>query len=109
MSECEECKKNQEIIKRHGNVIPIVKLEKIFTHKMQSENTKNKIIGITVEAKNKNIILCVDEIVSSQQVVLRQMKGIETEDQAFAGAALLGDGNIAMIIDLENIIARVME
>ena len=62
-------------------------------------------VAILVEAENRNLCaLLVDRIQDQRQVVI---KGLETNYQhveGIAAATILGDGRVALILDVEGII-----
>ena len=47
--------------------------------------------------------LLVDEVLGVQQVVLREVSGIGDEETPFAGGAVLGDGRVAMVVDVDRL------
>ena len=53
--------------------------------------------------------LLVDQVLGVQQVVLREVAGIDTRVQVFAGGAVLGDGRVAMVVDVDKLGALVAQ
>ena len=58
-------------------------------------------IMVTIETRNGNVAMIVDEVLGVQQVVLRQIEGLQCETDLIAGGALMGDGSVALIINTE--------
>lgn len=48
----------------------------------------------------------VDEVLSVQKVVVKELKGLELTSDLYAGAAVMGDGTLAMILDLNALEVR---
>ena len=72
-------------------------------NKDQRDCERHESTAITVDIDDKKYALCVDEIVGVQKVVIRDVNALPMERRLFEGAAMLGDGSIAMIIGTEGI------
>ena len=55
---------------------------------------------VIVEESGRNYALLVDKVIGIQQVVLKELKGMRMKKKIFAGAALMGNGNVALVLDL---------
>lgn len=91
----------KECVKRRNEVIPLVRLDNLF--ESNSINADDNLVLVTIEQYGKKIVFCVDELLGVQQVVLKKITGFVVKDCWFKGAALMGDGDVAMIIDVEHI------
>jgi two-component system chemotaxis sensor kinase CheA len=90
--------KGEEVILIRGEVLPLVWLHKIFGIKC---NGSNELLVVVVERAGNNIGLVVDEVIGQQEVIIKNLdnnllKGVK----GFAGATILGDGNVALILDV---------
>jgi two-component system, chemotaxis family, sensor kinase CheA len=45
----------------------------------------------------------VDEVLGVQQVVLRPLDGIDATRTPFSGGAILGDGRVSMVVDVDRL------
>ena len=61
-------------------------------------------IVIIVHDEGREICLLVDEILGQQQAVIKSLEDNYTYVEGLSGAAILGDGNVAMILDIATII-----
>ncbi len=92
-------------------VIPLVYLDKILNlsaYKLDIENyedKKNKIFIVLVRFKNKKVGLIIDKLIGEQYIVIKPLKNIVDNFKGLAGATVLGDGNIAYIIDPTNLLS----
>ncbi|MGM0418974.1 MAG: chemotaxis protein CheA [Thermodesulfobacteriota bacterium] len=68
-----------------------------------SEQKESVEIGISVNIKNSLYVIAVDQILGVQEVVVRDVKGLISENNLFEGASILGDGSVAMILGKEGI------
>jgi two-component system chemotaxis sensor kinase CheA len=90
--------KGQEVILIRGEVLPLVRLHKLFDIK---SNGSEELLVVVVERAGNNIGLVVDQVIGMQEVIIKNLdnkilKGIK----GFAGATILGDGNVALILDV---------
>jgi CheY-like chemotaxis protein len=58
---------------------------------------------VTVESRGRSLALCVDDVLGVQQVVHRRIEGLPMETPIIAGGALMGDGSVALIIDIDRL------
>ena len=87
-----------EILDLRGKFIPIHRLHERFGLSCDAMNPWEGIVVI-VENAGKVSALLVDEMVSKQEVVIKNLGGFMQNLPGVAGAAILGDGSIALILD----------
>jgi two-component system chemotaxis sensor kinase CheA len=95
-------------VKDGDHCLPIVSLSKIF-HNMNFVSKENQFgRGMFVVLKNKtqSFAAHVDDIEGIQQVVLKNIDGLHTDDSIFQGGAIMGDGNVAMVVDFDRVIVQ---
>ena len=90
--------KGEEVILIRGEVLPLVRLHKLFDIK---SNGSNELLVVVVERLGNNVGLVVDQVIGQQEVIIKNLdnnilKGVK----GFAGATILGDGNVALILDV---------
>jgi two-component system, chemotaxis family, sensor kinase CheA len=59
---------------------------------------------VIVEADGKRIGLLVDDLLAQQQVVIKSLETNYNPVSDIAGATILGDGTVALIIDVPDLI-----
>ncbi len=87
-----------EVLDLRGKFVPIHRLHRRFGIAGEAQNPWDGIIVI-VEASGKVSALLVDEMVSKQEVVIKNLGAFMQNLPGVAGGAILGDGNIALILD----------
>ena len=87
-----------EVLDLRGKFIPIHRLHQRFGISSEAQNPWDGIVVI-VENAGKVSALLVDEMVSKQEVVIKNLGGFMQNLPGVAGAAILGDGSIALILD----------
>ncbi|MEO6006210.1 MAG: chemotaxis protein CheA [Opitutus sp.] len=87
-----------EVLDLRGKLVPIHRLHRRFGIPHQADNPWDGIVVI-VEHSGKVSALLVDEMVSKQEVVIKNLGAFMQSLPGVAGGAILGDGNIALILD----------
>ncbi|MBO5552407.1 MAG: chemotaxis protein CheA [Lachnospiraceae bacterium] len=92
----------KEVIQLRGTVIPIVRLSELLGF----ENTEQKDDMIVVIAKkgDSQAGLVVDELIGQQEIVIKSLGKYINNDRIISGATILGDGEVALIIDANALI-----
>ncbi|MGN0431628.1 MAG: chemotaxis protein CheW [Lachnospiraceae bacterium] len=95
---------NKEVIHLRGSVIPIVRLDK----ELDVESTRGEdenLIVIIVKKGDKTAGFVVDELLGQQEIVIKSMgKYIDNKCKLISGATILGDGEVALILDANTLI-----
>ena len=87
-----------EVLDLRGRLLPIHRLHRRFGIAMHTEAPWDGILVI-LEVSGKTSALLVDEMVSKQEVVIKNLGAFMQGIPGVAGGAILGDGNIALILD----------
>jgi two-component system chemotaxis sensor kinase CheA len=87
-----------ELLDLRGKFVPIHRLNRRFGIPGDAANPWEGIVVI-VENSGKISALLVDEMVSKQEVVIKNLGAFMQNLPGVAGGAILGDGNIALILD----------
>jgi len=93
-----------EVLEHRGRILPIHRLNRRFQIPGGIENPTDGII-VLVETSDRLTALLVDEMVSKQEVVIKNLGGLLSNLPGIAGGAILGDGNIALILDPTSLFA----
>jgi len=87
-----------EVLDLRGRLVPVHRLHRRFGIPCDAQNPWEGIVVI-VEHSGKISALLVDEMVSKQEVVIKNLGAFMQSLPGVAGGAILGDGNIALILD----------
>lgn len=93
---------NEEVIVIRGEVIPIVKLWEVFD--MEHETNPKEMNVVVVKAGTRKYGLAVDTLIGQEDIVIKSLGKIFSDVKIFSGGATLGDGSIALILDVTNIV-----
>ena len=92
-----------EMIKIRDEYLPLIRLHKVFEIDTQVENIDDGIV-VVVEAGYRKCAIFVDELLDQQQVVIKSLDSAFSKHAGIAGGTILGDGRIALIIDIQGLV-----
>ena len=93
-----------EMIKVRESLMPLVRLHDFFGEKPKYSNPWEGLLLVVSEGKTSYCLLA-DEIVGRQEVVIKSLGGMFRQLPGVSGGAILGDGKVALIIDVKGIIS----
>ena len=85
--------------------LPIIRLHEVFNIDTDITNRERGLL-IIIDTGGKRVGLCVEDIVGQQQVVIKSLKKNFRQVQELAGATILGDGSVALIIDVPGLVQQ---
>ena len=94
-----------QVFRLRDDYLPIVRLYDLFGVEPQHTDLLDGLLMI-VEADGKRVGLFVDELMSQQQVVIKSLETNFRPVLGLAGATMLGDGRVALILDIPGVISR---
>ncbi len=106
---------NEEMVKTIGGsgrvvevreeYMPVIELEKVFAvPRFDWEHTSG--IMVVVEAEGGRVALLVDELLGQQQVVVKNLESNYRKVTDVSGATIMGDGRVALILDVGSLVRR---
>lgn len=94
---------NKEVIHLRGNVIPLVRLSKELDVESLKSPEENMVVVI-VKKGDRLAGLVVDELIGQQEIVIKSLGKYITKCKIISGATILGDGEVALILDANALI-----
>lgn len=95
---------SKEVIHLRGNVIPIIRLDQILDFEDVQEEEPDALIVVVIKKGDQQVGLVVDNLLGQQETVIKSMGSHITSDKLFSGATILGDGEVALILDTNTLI-----
>lgn len=94
---------NKEMIHLRGSVIPIIKLSEELDIESSKSSDENMVVVIV--KKGENLAgLVVDELMGQQEIVIKSLGKYISKCKILSGATILGDGEVALILDANALI-----
>jgi two-component system chemotaxis sensor kinase CheA len=91
----------RNVISVRGELIPYIDLRKTF-HMIGDEPAINRIVILRRE--DQRVGLLVDRILGSHQTVIQSLGRFYRDIEVFSGATIMGDGRVALIVDVAGLI-----
>ena len=96
-------KKKGEVVKVRDEYIPLIRLHELFNLMPVTENPAEALV-IIVENLGQKYGILVDSIEEQQQIVIKSLEDNFVQLPGIAGATILGDGNISLILEIAGLI-----
>ena len=93
-----------ELIKVRDSLMPLVRLHGLFGVEPRFINPWEGLLLVVTEG-NSSYCLLADEIVGRQEVVIKSLGGSMRNLLGISGGAILGDGKVALIIDVKGVVS----
>ncbi len=95
-----------EVIFVRGEYISMVRLYEYFEVDADYKNPWEALV-IIVETSGEKLALLIDDLIGQQQIVIKSLDNYITRSRAVSGAAILGDGNVALILDVHGLVGDI--
>ena len=93
-----ECVGAREVLRLRGDMLPIIRLRDVFGEKREENAESLRIILVTGGLERVGLV--VDEIGDPSEVVVKPLGSLLSGLKAVTGAAIMGDGRVAYILDM---------
>ena len=94
---------NKEVINLRGQVIPLIRLNKVLD--IESKKSKDENLVVVIVKKGDRMAgLVIDELIGQQEIVIKSLGKYIKQCKFISGATILGDGEIALILDANALI-----
>ena len=95
---------NKEVIVLRGEIIPIIRMEEA----LQVPHTKDsdELFVVVVHAGEAKAGIVVDNLIGQQEIVIKTLGNLFAGLKLFGGATVLGDGRVALILDVATMIQQ---
>jgi two-component system chemotaxis sensor kinase CheA len=94
-----------ELYHLRDQYIPIIRLYEMWNVKPDSTELQHGLL-VVVESDAQRVALFVDDLLGQQQVVVKSLETNFKPVEGLSGATILGDGTVALILDVHGLIQR---
>lgn len=93
--------RGRSFISLRDDLVPFLRLRELFRTGTQPDPYQKVVV---VSTGTERVGLVVDQIIGDHQTVIKNMSKLHDHVSAFSGATILGDGNVALILDVVHLI-----
>ncbi|WP_295954439.1 chemotaxis protein CheW [Rhodoferax sp.] len=94
-----------QLVKVRDEYMPVIALEKIFQVPIADAEKANNIM-VVVESEGSRVALLVNELLGQHQVVVKNLESNYRKVSNVSGATIMGDGKVALILDIGALVRR---
>lgn len=93
--------RGRSLISLRDRLVPFVRLRDLFATGT-APDPYQKIVVVSIGAERVGLV--VDQIIGNHQTVIKSMSALHRDIGSFSGATILGDGNVALILDIGHLV-----
>ncbi|PIO97077.1 chemotaxis protein CheA [Pleomorphomonas carboxyditropha] len=109
VEECIELSQEEDLRSRgraflslRDTLVPFIRLRELFATGTRPDPYQKMVVVSTGEER---VGLIVDQIIGHHQTVIKSMSKLHDDVTTFSGATILGDGSVALILDVANLVS----
>ncbi len=95
--------RGRSFISLRDSLVPFIRLRDLF-HTGTSPDPFQKVVVISTGSERVGLV--VDQIIGDHQTVIKSMSKLHHDVGTFSGATILGDGNVALILDVGHLVSE---
>jgi two-component system chemotaxis sensor kinase CheA len=96
---------NGRVVEVRDEYMPVLDLDRVFQVPRKDEAPAQGIM-VVAEADGSRVALLVDELLGQQQVVVKNLEANYRKVEDISGATIMGDGRVALILDVGSLVRR---
>jgi two-component system chemotaxis sensor kinase CheA len=97
----------ERVLQVRGEYVQVIDLAQRFNMAGESQHEDRFVVLCEAEGSHK-VALVVDDIIGQQQVVIKSLEENFERVEGIAGGTILGDGNVALIVDVQGLKATIV-
>jgi two-component system, chemotaxis family, sensor kinase CheA len=100
----DELDERRRLISYRDRLIPYIHLSQFLDIPEQDSTRKQMVI---IESSQGRMGILVDEVLGDHQTVIKSLGSMFKEQKSFSGASIMGDGSIALILDINGLVSLI--
>jgi two-component system chemotaxis sensor kinase CheA len=94
--------RGRSFISLRDSLVPFLRLRELFRTGTQPDQHQKVVV---ISTGTERVGLVVDQIIGDHQTVIKSMSKLHHDVVTFSGATILGDGSVALILDVAHLVA----
>jgi len=95
-----------EAIRLRGDVVPLLRLSSTLRAGAKMVKGSDNAFAIVVRCGERRIGLAVDSLMETQEIMVKSLGRYIGDVRGIAGASILGDGRVVLILDVPSLITQ---
>jgi len=96
---------NREVVRLRDRVLPVVRLSRLFGGGVDGSEP-SRLYVVVIGRAEKRVGLMVERLLGRQEIVIKALDEYVGESEGIAGATILGDGRVVLILDVAGLIDK---
>jgi two-component system, chemotaxis family, sensor kinase CheA len=88
------------VYRLRGNLLPLIYLDRELGVAEPDSAERDTVLIVVLQAEDRRLGLVVDGVLDTQEIVVKPLSSQLEHVQVYAGATILGDGSVALILDV---------
>lgn len=101
-SEADARSRGLSFLNIRGDLVPFLRLREMFAAPVPADRFQKVVI---VSSGRLKVGLVVDQVIGDHQTVIKSLSKLHAQIPMFSGATILGDGAVALILDIAHLVA----
>lgn len=97
---------SREVIVIRGLTTPLIRMRAVLGDPPADRAAESELFVVIVGLAEKRVGVVVDRLIGEQEVVIKSLSRFCGDVRGVSGATILGDGNVALIADVNGIVGR---
>lgn len=93
----------REVLRLRDRIIPVIHLRELLGTPRQRDSEGEQPLILVVESAGRLLGLAVEDVLFQQQIVIKSLDTPVADRRLFSGAAILSDGRVGLILDIDNL------
>jgi two-component system chemotaxis sensor kinase CheA len=93
--------RGRSFISLRESLVPFIRLRELFNTGTKPDQFQKIVV---ISTGSERVGLVVDQIIGDHQTVIKAMSKLHHDVATFSGATILGDGNVALILDVAHLV-----
>lgn len=90
----------QKVLTIRGKILPMFEMSDVLGVRRRSEIDHDNSYVLVATVGDRRFCISVDELLGQEEIVIKTINGIESEECGILGATITGDGKVVLILDL---------
>lgn len=96
---------NNEVIVVRDKILPLARMGRLFNATDYEESSKMYVV--VLGSGDRRVAMVVDKLLGEQEIVIKSLGDYLGQVQGLSGACILGDGKVALIVDVRGLVKSV--
>ncbi|MGO9954030.1 MAG: chemotaxis protein CheA [Dissulfurispiraceae bacterium] len=90
----------QNVLTIRGKVLPVFSMSETLGVRTGSSKEQDNRYVLVVSVADRRFCITVDELLGQEEIVIKTISGVDSEECGILGATITGDGRVVLILDL---------